>query len=176
MTEPYGLEGVLYYPYAFYHLSGSVWFCALFLLSLLVAYAFRRDRNVRFLLVLVILQMVMGELHHDKVERHIFPILPALFLLAGYAAAEGWTRLQGMRNGLRVVFDLRGSGSAPPPRGQSRGRLDASLSEGSRTKRPANTSPRWSGTRLPPFSWGRWIPSIPLPLSLIGSSSPRRGS
>jgi 4-amino-4-deoxy-L-arabinose transferase-like glycosyltransferase len=101
VTEPYGLEGVLYYPYAFHHLSGSVWLCALFLLSLLVAYAFRRHRNVRFLLVLVILQMVMGELHHDKVERHIFPILPALFLLAGYAAAEGWTRLQEMGNGLR---------------------------------------------------------------------------
>ena len=101
VTESYGLEGLLFYPNAFFHLSGSVWFCALFLLTLLVTFAFRRDKNVRFLLVLVILQMVIGELHHNKAERHILPILPALFLLTGYAAAEGWTRLQGTRNGLR---------------------------------------------------------------------------
>ena len=101
VTEPYGLEGLLFYPHAFAHLSGSVWLCGLFLLSLLVAFAFRRDRNVRFLLVLVILQMVVGELHHDKIERHILPILPALFLLTGYAAAAGWTRLQGTHSWLK---------------------------------------------------------------------------
>jgi len=101
VTEPYGMEGLLFYPRAFLHLSGSVWFCALFLLSLLIAFAFRRDRKVKFLLILVILQMVIGELHQDKEERHIFPILPALFLLAGYAVAEGWARLQGTRGVLR---------------------------------------------------------------------------
>jgi 4-amino-4-deoxy-L-arabinose transferase-like glycosyltransferase len=101
VIEPYGVEGLLFYPRAFLHLSGSAWLCAMFLLALLVAFAFWRDRNVRFLLVLVILQMISGELHHGKVERHIFPILPALFLVAGYAAAEGWARLKGMRQRLR---------------------------------------------------------------------------
>jgi 4-amino-4-deoxy-L-arabinose transferase-like glycosyltransferase len=101
VTEPYGVEGLLFYPRAFFQLSGSAWFGAMFLLSLLVAFAFWRDRKVRFLLVLIIIQMVSGELHHDKMERHILPILPALFLLAGYAAAEGWARLQGMRHRLR---------------------------------------------------------------------------
>jgi hypothetical protein len=102
VIEPYGVEGLLFYPRAFFHMSGSAWFCAILLLGLLISCAFWRDRPVRFLLVLVILQMVIGEFHHNKDERHILPILPALFLLAGYAAAEGWAWLQRMRHGLRL--------------------------------------------------------------------------
>ena len=110
MTEPYSMEGLLFYPRAFMHLSGSEWLCALFLLSLLVAFAFRRERNVKFLLILVILQMVIGELHHDKMDRHILPLLPALYLLAGYVAARGWSRLQRSRGALRsrLAYALAG--------------------------------------------------------------------
>ena len=118
------MEGLLFYPRAFLHLSGSVWFCALFLLSLLIALAFRRDRKVKFLLILVILQMVIGELHQDKEARHIFPILPALFLLAGYAVAEGWGPAARDSRRVAVPVGLCGGGSAPLPRGQPRVYLD----------------------------------------------------
>jgi 4-amino-4-deoxy-L-arabinose transferase-like glycosyltransferase len=91
VTEPFGIAGWLFYPRAFFHLAGSVWLFALLLASLLAAFKFRQDKNVRFLLALVVTQLVIGQLHHTKVDRYIFPILPALFLLAGYVLAEWWS-------------------------------------------------------------------------------------
>ena len=92
VTEPFGVPGWSFYPLAFFRLSGDAWLFGLLLASLLAAFRFRRDKNVRFLLVFVLTQLVIGQLHHTKLDRHIFPILPALFLLAGYLLAEWWCR------------------------------------------------------------------------------------
>ncbi|MBI4382182.1 MAG: glycosyltransferase family 39 protein, partial [candidate division NC10 bacterium] len=92
VTEPFGVSGWSFYPLAFFRLSGDAWLFGLLLASLLAAFRFRRDKNVRFLLVFVLTQLVIGQLHHTKLDRHIFPILPALFLLAGYLLAEWWCR------------------------------------------------------------------------------------
>jgi len=92
VAEPFGSLGWSFYPLAFFRLSGSVWLFGLLLASLLAAFKFRKDKNVRFLLVFVLTQLVIGQLHHTKVDRHILPILPALFLLAGYLLAEWWRR------------------------------------------------------------------------------------
>lgn len=98
VTEPFGVPGWSFYPLAFFRLSGNAWLFGLLLASLLAAFRFRRDKNVRFLLVFVLTQLVIGQLHHTKLDRHIFPILPTLFLLAGYLLAEWWCRSRQPKN------------------------------------------------------------------------------
>ncbi|MGI8498582.1 MAG: hypothetical protein ACR2OG_13480 [Gemmatimonadaceae bacterium] len=88
-----GVNGLLFYPRALFHLSGSVWIFLLLLASVAAGWRARRDRNVILLLVLIAIQFVIGTLHHTKLERYLFPVLPALYLLAGLAAAEWWGRL-----------------------------------------------------------------------------------
>jgi hypothetical protein len=99
--SPYNMEGLLFYPRALVSLAGSIWICVLFLLSMLASFRFWKDKRIRFLLVLVLLQIILGELHHDKMERHILPILPCLFLLTGNAVAEIWIRLRENRSKVR---------------------------------------------------------------------------
>lgn len=94
VQEPFGIDGLLFYPRAVYDLAGSAWIFALWLLSLTVAFAYRGDRKVRFLLFLVIVQMALGTFHHTKFVRHILPILPPLVLLTGFVLAEGWDLLR----------------------------------------------------------------------------------
>ncbi len=92
VAQPYSIEGFLYYPRAMYDASGSVWLFALLLVSLLAAFRFRRNKTVRFLIVLVLIQILIAQLHQAKRGRHILPVMPALFLLAGYVTAECWRR------------------------------------------------------------------------------------
>ena len=100
VREPFGLEGLLFYPLAFLRVSGSAWILGLLLAALLAALKFRNDKNVKFLITLVLTQTLIGQIHHTKVDRHIFPALPALFLLAGYVAAHWWERSNEVNQGV----------------------------------------------------------------------------
>jgi len=130
--EAQGIGGLLFYPRALLHYSGSIWIFLLFLASLGAAWWRRRDRNVRLLLVLIIMQFLIGAVHHSKVERYILTVLPPLFLLMGMAVAEWLERLLKRRiiraaavaalasvlilqikSGIRVVDEIQ---SAPPTR------------------------------------------------------------
>jgi hypothetical protein len=91
-VEPFTAAGLLFYPSAFFRVLGSVWIGSLLLLSAIVGLRFRQDQNIRLLIVLVLTQVAIGEMHHTKVDRHLFPILPALFLLSGYVLADWWDR------------------------------------------------------------------------------------
>ena len=101
VTEPFGLEGLLFYPLAFLRVSGSVWIVALLLITLLLALRFRHETSIKFLIALVLSQALIGQMHHTKVDRHLFPILPALFLLAGHVIAHWWGQGEQIKNGIR---------------------------------------------------------------------------
>ncbi len=109
VNQPYGTasawtaEGLLYYPRALVHMSGSLPVFLLLLVSLVAAWRLRDDPNVRLLLLLVVLQFGIGEFHHTKVERHLFPMFPAMFILTGCVMVAGWRRWPRARSG-------RGSG------------------------------------------------------------------
>ncbi len=96
-AEARGFAGLLFYPRAFWRLSGSVWIVLLLLASLAAAWEQRRGRNVRLLMVLAIGPFVIGMLHHTKLDRHLLPVFPPLFLLAARATGEAWTRLADRR-------------------------------------------------------------------------------
>jgi 4-amino-4-deoxy-L-arabinose transferase-like glycosyltransferase len=91
-ASPWTAEGLLYYPRALVHLSGSFPVFVVLLVSLVAAWRLRSDPNVRLLLLVIVIQFAIGELHHTKVERHLFPVLPAMFLLAGCLLVAGWRR------------------------------------------------------------------------------------
>lgn len=90
VTDPFSLGGFLFYPLAFFRVSGSVWTFALLLSSLVLGLRFRHDKNIRFLIALVLIQVFIGQVHQTKVDRYVFPAMPALFLLAGYVFARWW--------------------------------------------------------------------------------------
>jgi 4-amino-4-deoxy-L-arabinose transferase-like glycosyltransferase len=101
VPEPYSVAGWLFYPLATVWLSGSIWLFALAFTSLLVAIvAFRHNRRIRFLLILVLIQMVLAAVHPNKQQRYLFPLLPALFLLSGFTVAEWWRRARAARRPL----------------------------------------------------------------------------
>jgi hypothetical protein len=79
VSEPFSIEGLLYYPRALLRLSGSIWLFSLFICSTLIAFKFKHDKQVRFLLIFVVIQFLLGELHQTKVDRHICPIMPLFF-------------------------------------------------------------------------------------------------
>lgn len=85
--DQFGSQGLLFYPSAFVNQSGSPWLFALFAISLIAALRRWRDERVRVLITVVLIQLLLGQLHHTKVQRHILPIFPALYLLAGRFAA-----------------------------------------------------------------------------------------
>lgn len=91
-VEPFSAAGLLFYPSAFFRVLGSVWIGGLLLVSAVVGLRFSQNKNIRFLIVLVLTQIAIGQIHHTKVDRHLFPILPALFLLSGYVLADWWDR------------------------------------------------------------------------------------
>jgi general stress protein CsbA len=88
VAEPYSLSGFLFYPFAFIRVSGSYWIAALLLCSFVAALQFRKDKKITFLITFIVIQILIGEIHHTKLDRHIFPALPAFFLLAGYVLAQ----------------------------------------------------------------------------------------
>ena len=101
VSEPFSVTGFLFFPLAFFHVSGSVWIFALLFSSLVLGFRFRHDKNIRLLLALVLIQLLIGQVHHTKVDRHVFPALPALFLLAGYLFARWWDSGGKARSGMR---------------------------------------------------------------------------
>ena len=89
--EPYAISGWLFYPLAIFQLSASPWLTLLEVIATLFCAAyFWRDPKIRFLLILVLVQLVLAELNQNKQLRYIFPLLPAFFLMSGFTAAEFW--------------------------------------------------------------------------------------
>ena len=101
--EARGLRGLLFYPRAFIELSGSWWMAILLWIGLFAAWRDRRRPGIAFLAILTLIQFAIGEFHHTKVVRHIVPMFPPMFALAGVAAArlESWA--EGSGRGARVV-------------------------------------------------------------------------
>jgi len=102
VEESYGVEGLLYFPRAFVKLSGSAWVAIAYAACVLAGFWRWRDPRIRLLVVLVTLQFAIGELHHTKLSRHLLPIYPAIFLLAGLSGAACWHGLLGSRAGIRL--------------------------------------------------------------------------
>jgi 4-amino-4-deoxy-L-arabinose transferase-like glycosyltransferase len=85
VDEPYGAEGWLFYPLALVRIVGSPWLFALYLAGMVYALVERRQKpgGAIFLVLLVLVQVLIGEFHQNKQARYMFPVLPAWFLLAG---------------------------------------------------------------------------------------------
>lgn len=92
VEDTYSLEGLLYYPKAFFYLSGSLSLFALFMGAIIFSFKSWQNKTIRFLLILVMIQFLIGEIHHTKLERHLFPIMPPVFILSGYTLAKWWRR------------------------------------------------------------------------------------
>lgn len=92
VEDTYSLEGLLYYPRAFFHLSGSLTLFALFMGAIILSFTSWANKTIRSLLILVMIQFLIGEIHHTKLERHLFPVMPPVFLLSGYTLAKWWRR------------------------------------------------------------------------------------
>ncbi len=90
IDEPYSVAGWLFYPLALVRNSGSPWLFAVYITVLVWVLGWRRSLMLGFLALLVLIQFGMGLPHQNKQDRYIFPILPAFFLLAGYAVATTW--------------------------------------------------------------------------------------
>ncbi len=87
-VNPWTLEGLLFYPRSLLDFAGSPVMLAVLLAGVVGAWGLRRMPNVRLLLLLAGIQFLLGEVHHTKHSRHIFPLVPALFLMTGAAAAR----------------------------------------------------------------------------------------
>ncbi|MDF2774941.1 MAG: hypothetical protein K0S86_4441 [Geminicoccaceae bacterium] len=87
-VNPWTLEGLLFYPGSLLDFAGSPAMLVVLLAGVVGAWGLRRMPNVRLLLLLAGVQFLLGEVHHTKNNRHIFPLVPALFLLTGAAAAR----------------------------------------------------------------------------------------
>lgn len=82
--------GLLFYPRAFVTQSGSIPLFLVYLAATVSALRCWREEKIRVTLLLVLLLLVLGQLHHSKASRYILPAFPALFLLAGRLAAHWW--------------------------------------------------------------------------------------
>lgn len=101
--EARGLLGLLFYPRAIVHLSGSWWMSLLLWGGLIMAWRARRQPGIGFLAVLALAQFVIGEFHHTKADRHMLPMLPAMFVLAGVTTTKLWSWLRPGGRGRRVA-------------------------------------------------------------------------
>jgi 4-amino-4-deoxy-L-arabinose transferase-like glycosyltransferase len=135
VDDPYSVEGWLYYPLAVVRNSGSPWLFALYagtlLWALLWSVVRQRSLTLGFLIALIAIQFGLGLFHQNKQARYLFPMLPALFLLAGYAvdragrwaaARSGWARalwagfvLLGLLHSLWLVRAALVPGPGPRP-------------------------------------------------------------
>ena len=110
--EARGLAGILFDPRAFIRLSGSWWMAALLWAGLASAWSMRRKPGVTFLAVLSLTLFVISEFHHTKLDRHILPMFPSMFVLSGIAAARLWSSLQAGDRGVRIAAVAALSGVA----------------------------------------------------------------
>lgn len=106
--EATGFEGLLFFPRSIVELSGAA--SLLLLGGLVLTWKARRDPAIAFLLVLALTQFVIGEFHHTKLDRHIVPMLPPMFVLTGVAGARLWDWLlaRGMANRRMAAAFLAG--------------------------------------------------------------------
>ena len=107
-VDPWTLEGLLFYPGSLLDFAGSPVMLAVLLAGVVGAWGLRRFPNVRLLLLLFGVQFFLGQVHHTKENRHIYPLLPAMFLMTGVAAA-------------RLAHFALGAGSRARPRAGVRG-------------------------------------------------------
>jgi hypothetical protein len=98
-----GLLGLWFYPRAIADFSGSWWVSALLWGGLAAAWRSRGKPGIAFLVVLPLTLLVIGTFHHTKLPRHILPVFPALFVLAGVAAAELWAWLRSRGRSIRTA-------------------------------------------------------------------------
>ena len=96
--EARGLAGLLFYPNALADLSGSWWMFAVLWIGVIAAWGWRSRPGIPFLLVLTLTLFAIGEIHHTKLDRHIMPMFPPMFVLSGIAGARLWAAL-GRRGG-----------------------------------------------------------------------------
>ena len=98
VKDTYGFQGLLFYPRALVRISGSVWLFVILLLSFIVSIRFFQDKRIRYLILLILVQLSIGQLHHTKGDRHIFPVLLAFFLITGFVFLKWWNwNLLGIR-------------------------------------------------------------------------------
>jgi 4-amino-4-deoxy-L-arabinose transferase-like glycosyltransferase len=89
IDDPYSVSGWLFYPQATVRLAGSVWMFILYFCTLSIAIIrFWKDQTVRFLLLIVVVQLLLAMVHHNRQDRYLFPILPPIFLLTGSCVAD----------------------------------------------------------------------------------------
>jgi 4-amino-4-deoxy-L-arabinose transferase-like glycosyltransferase len=89
-----GMAGLLFFPRALVDLSGSWWMSSILWAGLAVAWMTRHRPGVPFLALLTLTMFIIGEFHHTKLDRHILPMFPPMFVLAGVAAARVWEWLR----------------------------------------------------------------------------------
>jgi 4-amino-4-deoxy-L-arabinose transferase-like glycosyltransferase len=90
-----GVAGLLFYPRALSQLVGGRILFVVLWVALVLAWRAPRTPGVRLLLALALLQFAIAELHHTKLTRHIMPMLPAMYVLAGVAVADLRERSRG---------------------------------------------------------------------------------
>jgi 4-amino-4-deoxy-L-arabinose transferase-like glycosyltransferase len=90
--EARGLAGLLFYPRAIIQIVG--WTSVLLVGGIALAWKARDEPGIGFLAVIALVMFVIGEIHHTKLDRHIIPILPPLFVLTGVAGARLWAWLR----------------------------------------------------------------------------------
>jgi 4-amino-4-deoxy-L-arabinose transferase-like glycosyltransferase len=106
----WGLAGLLFYPRVLIDLSGSWWMSIILWSCVALAWRTRRRPGIVFLAVLALTLFIIGEFHHTKMDRHIMPMFPPMFVLTGVAGAELWAWLGARGSGGRtaVVLSLAG--------------------------------------------------------------------
>jgi hypothetical protein len=104
--EGRGLAGLLYYPRSIVKISGAI--SVLLWAGLVFSWKWRRETGIGFLLVVAFTQLLIGELHHTKLDRHILPVFPPMIVLTGVAGARlwEWLRASGSADGRMALAVL----------------------------------------------------------------------
>lgn len=170
--ETFTAPGLLFYPHAFFVHSGSAWLFALYLAAFFWGTRHWGDQRLRVLVILVLLQLILGEFHHSKASRYILPAFPALFLLAGYFVASAWEAAEefpGSRwrllsrigpPALLVLVLAHAAGQARraepfvKPHYETAAAMAHALGEVFRQGSPAILVGTWDLKLIPPIDWG----------------------
>jgi len=83
-VDAYTLDGLLYYPRALVSLVGPAWLAVLILVAVAMSLTKLSNPKIRFLVVLLCIQIALATWSATKAERHITTMLPPLFLLASF--------------------------------------------------------------------------------------------
>lgn len=83
-VDAYTIDGLLYYPRALASLVGPMWLAVLVLTAVALSLTRMVNPKVRFLVILLLIQMAFATWSTTKAERHIATMLPPLFLVASF--------------------------------------------------------------------------------------------